>query len=395
VKLAPLSTLICFCLLFFTNKTFSQNPIANNDTFTVTQFSTDTLNVTANDSSTTADSICITGVYGSPLFSYLNCNNIVFRGDSTYSGNDTCWYILCSGVGFTLCDTAMVVVNVAPTYTPFILNNAKWVIAYYSNPCVLEGIPPDIASYVSYITNDSITSLDGLNYYAIYETYSAAYYYDCDGRILSSSINNVPSLSGYLRQDTINRRVYLRYPGSASDSLIYDFNLTVGDSIAANGVGPVMTVTSISNFISGGNSYPQYNFSNSSFLLSGSWFQGFGSENGLFTQFNFQESGGPYLTCFSYNNQTIYPAYADSSCSNVILPTSINDIQPNLTHLYPNPATTEIIITGLQPQTTITITNLLGQVLMVTVADGETKTIDVSHLPAGMYFVNNMKMVKE
>src|ERR1019366_8375650 len=106
------------------DSTANQPPIANNDTASVYQPNSDTINVTANDYSPSGDSFCMTAVYGSTFFSQLNCNDIVFTPDSNFIGKDTVWYIICNVGQSTLCDTATLVVNVYPHYTPFILNNA-------------------------------------------------------------------------------------------------------------------------------------------------------------------------------------------------------------------------------------------------------------------------------
>ncbi|MBL0309798.1 MAG: T9SS type A sorting domain-containing protein [Bacteroidetes bacterium] len=62
-------------------------------------------------------------------------------------------------------------------------------------------------------------------------------------------------------------------------------------------------------------------------------------------------------------------------------------------NIYPNPANGFIIL-ETQTEKFITLTNLLGEVLFNEKAIGR-KEIDVSHLPSGMYFVNNKKFVKE
>jgi hypothetical protein len=45
--------------------------------------------------------------------------------------------------------------------------------------------------------------------------------------------------------------------------------------------------------------------------------------------------------------------------------------------------------------TSYQITNILGESLITGVAAASNQTIDVSSLPAGMYFINEHKFVKE
>lgn len=68
--------------------------------------------------------------------------------------------------------------------------------------------------------------------------------------------------------------------------------------------------------------------------------------------------------------------------ANVQNPTPITHIG-----LYPNPAN-ETVVVSTEASETIEITNALGQVVSTTTATGTSTTIDISTLPAGVYFVN-------
>lgn len=103
-------------------------PVANNDSASVIQPYNDTIRVTANDTSFSGDSFCIAAIYGSPYFSILDCNSLIYKSDSAFVGNDTAWYVVCNNSQPGLCDTAMVVIAVKWHYTPFMLNNSKWVV---------------------------------------------------------------------------------------------------------------------------------------------------------------------------------------------------------------------------------------------------------------------------
>ena len=87
-------------------------PVAVADVSTVLQPSSANINVTGNDNSPSNDPFCITSVYGSPYFTVLDCNNLTFIPDSTFTGNDTAWYIECNTGQPTLCDTASIIVTV-------------------------------------------------------------------------------------------------------------------------------------------------------------------------------------------------------------------------------------------------------------------------------------------
>ncbi|MES2622387.1 MAG: T9SS type A sorting domain-containing protein [Bacteroidota bacterium] len=63
--------------------------------------------------------------------------------------------------------------------------------------------------------------------------------------------------------------------------------------------------------------------------------------------------------------------------------------------ISPNPASDNLTISNFKPNSQIIITNLLGEIVFKKIAESSSMTIDVSHLPRGMYLVNNHKLVKE
>ncbi len=96
-------------------------PVANDDTASTTQPNGITVNVTANDlDADLADTVCVTSVYGSNFFSLdgSNCGNVIFTPDSSFVGNDTCWYVLCDNGNPVLCDTGSLVVTVGACLLP-------------------------------------------------------------------------------------------------------------------------------------------------------------------------------------------------------------------------------------------------------------------------------------
>jgi len=380
-----------------TGATFAQGPIAYNDTVTVVQFSSDTINVAAIDSSPSGDSLCLFKIYGSPNFALINCSDIVYRPDTTFTGWDSCHYITCNAGDTLLCDTAVLVVDVTTYYRPFMLRNSKWVVVVYGNGCLLDGIPPDYSDYVSLITGNTDTIINGFHYYpmvSLEDNYDFACLNGGPGGPLISASHSGPDLFGYLRQDTAAKKVYYLPPGSNTDTVIYNFDLVIGDSIIIPNITTVY-LTSFGYSLIGGTYYKNYNFSSAGGTAH--WIEGLGSINGLFSPFNFVESGGPYLLCFSHNDTVIWPTYnPDSSCANGNIISSVSIVKPNPgPRIFPNPANNSITITGIKSGSPIIIINLLGQVLVNEISEGETQTLDISRLAAGMYFVNKMKLVKE
>ncbi len=123
-------------MVVFTVNELNLPPVAVNDAASVTQPNSLVVNVGTNDSDPNGNNICVTAVYGSAAFAVAatgNCTSVEFAPDSTFTGNDTCWYILCDNGTPVLCDTGMLVVTVNPCAAPTLT------LTYYCKYPVLQG----------------------------------------------------------------------------------------------------------------------------------------------------------------------------------------------------------------------------------------------------------------
>lgn len=138
-------------------------PIASNDTASMTQPGQVTISPIGNDSDPDNDPLCVTAVWGSPAswLTIAGCNSVVYNPtDSVFSGLDTFYYKVCDNKSPQLCDTGMVIVNVAA---------CTWPSANLIKTCQSTIIPNAcdfFAKYaVSHSTVDSvkwhITSING------------------------------------------------------------------------------------------------------------------------------------------------------------------------------------------------------------------------------------------
>jgi len=96
-------------------------PIATNDNASMTQPGQVTISPTSNDTDPDNDPLCVTAVWGSPAswLTIAGCNSVVYNPtDSVFSGLDTFYYKVCDNKSPQLCDTGMVVVNVAACAWP-------------------------------------------------------------------------------------------------------------------------------------------------------------------------------------------------------------------------------------------------------------------------------------
>ncbi len=75
------------------------------------------------------------------------------------------------------------------------------------------------------------------------------------------------------------------------------------------------------------------------------------------------------------------------------LSTNEFNIGDNLT-IYPNPVKDILTIEGITPNTPLIITDLSGKTILSTTVKSNKEIIDVSSLPAGVYFINKTKFIK-
>lgn len=63
------------------------------------------------------------------------------------------------------------------------------------------------------------------------------------------------------------------------------------------------------------------------------------------------------------------------------------EISNNIISLYPNPTNGQVTVQGVSEGTSISVVNASGSVVLKTVAEPETTSIDLSNLPEGVYYV--------
>jgi len=249
----------------------------------------------------------------------------------------------------------------------------------------------------------------------------------------------------FFREDTIGQKVWILTDSSGDEKLLYDFYLQKGDSAylsfnvldKSKGyylktgwyfVDSVKTVNIYAgarkalflsnphnNFDSIANQYPNDSVHK---LLELEWIEQIGStimpdylqQDITFYGFQFDVNWGFYdiLMCSNTDNGKIYHShvfddlndYIDDSCDILL---GINQLSVNNSQitLYPNPTTGLVTISSTKNISNITVTNLLGQIILAQpnplsamgglvsdkIGGPGVRQIDLSPYPAGMYFI--------
>ena len=84
---------------------------------------------------------------------------------------------------------------------------------------------------------------------------------------------------------------------------------------------------------------------------------------------------------------TMSSEWSDSVVFTTLSEDGIDDVYSAHIHLYPNPASTEVTLTGLEGKSTVSVVDMNGRTVSSTEMQGDGQTIDVSELAKGAYFV--------
>jgi hypothetical protein len=191
----------------------------------------------------------------------------------------------------------------------------------------------------------------------------------------------------FFRQDSSLKKVFLFINGK--DSLLYDFNLNVGDTLASsyiNFFGLINVVEKVDSVLIGPSYHKRFWITESNQNNYASIIEGIGSTLGLFNPLDPQ---GYYpvttnLLCVQINNKSVFP---DSSynCSLV----GIKEVEKNNLpfSISPNPSSGIFTLTSSKNISVIEVSDVLGNCILKSSIKNSSTEIDLSSKPKGIYFL--------
>ena len=215
-------------------------------------------------------------------------------------------------------------------YKPLPMQNAEWY--QYGGIALLSCPTCTLVDYKYYTDGDTLINA---------QTYVKI------KKLEVPSVNDVsiyPAYTGAIRQDTLNKRIYVVLTDSTTEHILYDFSLQVGDtnnsvlhSLVSDCLGfNTETLYLIDTIQVNGNDHRVFHFQGSCAGNEVSYIEGIGSDFGLLFPdlIDIRES---HLSCLKINNQSYYP-YSNANCT---LPdtASVNDLDLlQEISIYPNPS---------------------------------------------------------
>jgi len=285
-------------------------------------------------------------------------------------------------------------------YHPFPDSNAIWSVEYCP-----YGVPINECLFYQYtLKNDTI--IDGRIYKIINVNGRGVLPFDTFYTYFNCNI-------GAINQDFVSHKIYFKsfnfscFPVSfyvnPNDSLLYDFSLSIGDTLKQQCNlfynHDTLFVQDIDSILIGNNYRKKFKLGviGGSTTLAPDIIEGIGSTYGLLepldNQLMYSDYG--YLNCFSINDTSLFPSYHPSGC---LLINGIDEQKDviNKLNIFPNPTSYNLVIEA-PLESTIEILNIEGQVIK-RLQTKDTKTdidrvgwssyvVDISEFSSGVYII--------
>mgnify|MGYP003637992880 FL=1 len=279
---------------------------------------------------------------------------------------------------------------VAQAYVPFPTSNASW---KESVGCSIFDIS---------IVDDTI--INGLTYHTLVahekELHPVGNPPNCHP--LGSFTMHYNLYFGAFRNDSVNKKVWFVPPGDTLDTLLYDFNLSVGDTLpigykydpSVNRLfQDTITVVAIDSVNLGGVWRKRYALRhcpisgfNDIYII-----EGIGSTQSLLENYyscNYSNLLG--VECTKENGVTIYPN--SSYQCNVIVGLETTEIKKQEVKLYPNPTNGSIFITEHEQLERIQLFNIQGKLIKEIQPNRSSETVLNIEGSPGIYLIR-LRMV--
>lgn len=264
------------------------------------------------------------------------------------------------------------------TYRPFRLDTAVWLEHYTPSGCT--GVQ---CQQFNRKVIDGDTLINALVYRKVYQQSGTVG--QCSGGSSATCFfpSGSPAYIGALRQDTLAKKVYYHM---GHDTLLYDFDLQVGDTIPLSysnmGMNGHKIVQKTDSVLIGSIYYKVFEGDTSG--LSWRTVEGIGNSRGVLSDI----FGTCDYSMDCFNGNTLAAVWGCAfGCAAVAGIEKIN--AKNGILLSPNPTTGIFSISFPESTSQIVVTNSLGQILAAASEfNGLKRELNISELQAGIYFVS-------
>ncbi len=269
----------------------------------------------------------------------------------------------------------------AQSYIPFPDTNAIWTLNHYGQT----------GSEIQKFGIFGDTTINGLTYKNIYWNFD--YNFNLSNSYYQASI----------REE--NKKIFIIYLNHSTESILYDFNLNVGDTakvLTASGIQNAHKVASIDFINIGNQAHKRWKFNSLFFHNEEYWIEGIGSSFGLLRSLHSGSDNCFNLLCCSSDSTIIYQ-YSDMpnapncigtlpyDCDGILNPISVSEhtFENSKSIVYPNPFTNSAILKTNEDleDATLKVYDILGQKILINDhLNGQEIKITKGNLSNGNYY---------
>ena len=270
-------------------------------------------------------------------------------------------------------------------YHPFPDTSAKWNETYWVNNGSAN--PPYSENYPNIMFLGGDTIISSLHYKKLL---SSGYQFSIGAGGPPNCCYYYNTYQGAIRQDSIHKKVYFCNASTTVDTMLYDFNLSVGDTLQSSYINNPFDsnyVSSIDSIFIGTSYRKQYHISRlhtSGFSNYLNLIEGIGSTQGLLYPLNPGFEIGWELNCFSQNSVTTYTNPMGTGCDLALGIKTIKE-QVAIFNISPNPSIGNISITGNVSIDELKVSDMLGQIVYEAKPNTANTTLTLN--TEGVYFI--------
>jgi hypothetical protein len=274
-------------------------------------------------------------------------------------------------------------------YHPFPDSNAVWCI----NWGVSCGQLPDEIFESTRITGETVIS--GI----VYTRLATRYWYL---HVNYCFTNDTTEKITYIRQDVSQKKVWIYDTFSKTESIFYDFDLQIGDTLNSTKVywAPAVTgqfpyvISSVDSVFMNGDYRKRFNFQGGPWpgCFDSSIVEGIGSMSGLWHHPSDCFEYYSQLVVFEQDGKALIDVGGSSSIMCASFYTDVNDVPENKEwSVYPNPAFDKITISGYHSSAKdgwVEVYNMMGEKITSSFYEQtHNSELNISSLAAGVYLV--------
>ena len=186
-----------------------------------------------------------------------------------------------------------------------------------------------------------------------------------------------------------NSQKQVFYRAGETNKMIYDFSLSVGDTLFVSDYPDfIFTVENIDTINYYGIQRREFTILTNG-LMAAIWIEGIGNYEGIYYPFhtNTAEDWGN-TRCYIYNGDLLYSNYSHGGNDCITPLMGIENISEDISiNIYPNPTSKEVNISSESFINSIEVFNSLGQKVYQNNLKAKEKTLDINSFSKGIYII--------